>query len=280
MNELRGEASPVADVLLGKPIPTEEDEVERVGPLAGVGVLGLDALASASYGPEALLTALSPLGIGAASHMVGMLLTFRAIRRHYDLIAHATESSATLEVGPLETPVAVVPMRRWDAVSLKALLMATGISRDVYVVQVLTGDREVDELAPRWPELVERPARKLGLPPPALIVKRSQFRRLTAPLLDAVDEIARKHAGRIIAVVIPELVEARWYHYLLHGQTAAILRHQLRARGGPELVIVNTPWYLRDWLPERHWMSSFARRLWPRRTARVPRPREGQRQSS
>jgi hypothetical protein len=38
-----------------------------------VGVLGLDALASAAYGPEALLTALSPLGVGAASCMAALL---------------------------------------------------------------------------------------------------------------------------------------------------------------------------------------------------------------
>jgi hypothetical protein len=229
----------------------------------------MNLLGALATGGTLCIVLASKLSHGAWISVVlvgGMLLTFRAIRRHYDLIAHATESSATLEAGPLEAPVAVVPMRRWDAVSLKALFMAAGISRDVYVVQVLTGDREVEELAPRWSELVEKPARKLGLPPPVLIVKRSQFRKLSVPLLDAVDEIARKHAGRAIAVVIPELVEARWYHSLLHGQTAAILRHQLRARGGPQLVIVTTPWYLRDWLPERHWLSSFARRLWRRRT--------------
>ena len=43
----------VIDWLLGRPIATDEDEGERIGPFAGVGVLGLDALASASYGPEA-----------------------------------------------------------------------------------------------------------------------------------------------------------------------------------------------------------------------------------
>jgi amino acid transporter len=196
-----------------------------------------------------------------------MLLTFRAIRRHYDFIARATETTATLDVGPLDSPVTIVPMRRWDAVSLKALLIAVGISRDVYVVQVLTGDRDVDDLAPRWAELVEQPARRLGLPVPTLIVKRSEYRNVSAPLLELVTELAKQHAGRAIAVVVPELVEARWYHYLLHGQTAALLRYQLRARGGPQLVIVNTPWFLRDWLPERHWLRSFARGLWRRRRA-------------
>ena len=46
----------------------------------------------------------------------GMLITFRAIRRHYDFIARASETSATLDAAPLGAPVAVVPMRRWDTV--------------------------------------------------------------------------------------------------------------------------------------------------------------------
>lgn len=191
----------------------------------------------------------------------GMLITFRAIRRHYDFIARASETSATLDAAPLGAPVAVVPMRRWDTVSLKALLVAVSSSKDVYVVQVLTGDREVDDLTPRWSELVEQPARRLGLPVPMLVVKRSVYRSVFAPLLEAVDDIAARHAGRIVAVVVPELVEARWYHYLLHGQTAALLRHHLRAHERPELVIISTPWYLRDWVPERDWLARFARRL-------------------
>lgn len=62
------------DFLFGKPLATEEDEGERVGPLAGVPVLGLDALSSAAYGPEALLTVLLPLGARAPRYLGGLTL--------------------------------------------------------------------------------------------------------------------------------------------------------------------------------------------------------------
>src|SRR3954451_3429028 len=52
----------ITQFLFGRPLATEERAGERVGPLAGVGILGLDALASACYGPEALLTVLLPAG--------------------------------------------------------------------------------------------------------------------------------------------------------------------------------------------------------------------------
>src|SRR5688500_15319988 len=57
------------DLLFGKPIATEEGEDEQVGSAAGVPILGLDALASAAYGPEAMLTVLLPLGAGALHYM-------------------------------------------------------------------------------------------------------------------------------------------------------------------------------------------------------------------
>src|SRR3954449_1892317 len=56
-------------LLFGRPIPTAQEEVERIGPLTGVGVLGLDALASAAYGPEALLTVLLPLGYAGVHYV-------------------------------------------------------------------------------------------------------------------------------------------------------------------------------------------------------------------
>jgi amino acid transporter len=53
---------PLLDWLLGKQLATYEQEHQHIGPLAGIPVLGLDALSSAAYGPEAALTLLIPLG--------------------------------------------------------------------------------------------------------------------------------------------------------------------------------------------------------------------------
>lgn len=52
----------ILDWLLGKRISTLREEQQQIGPLAGVSALGLDALSSAAYGPEAALTLLLPLG--------------------------------------------------------------------------------------------------------------------------------------------------------------------------------------------------------------------------
>jgi amino acid transporter len=60
----------LADVLLGRPLASFEERAERVGPGAGIGIFGLDALSSAAYGPEAALTLLLPLGALAGVYML------------------------------------------------------------------------------------------------------------------------------------------------------------------------------------------------------------------
>jgi amino acid transporter len=60
----------LGDLLFGKPLATYEDSEQRLGPLAGIGVFGLDALSSAGYGPEAALTLLIPLGAMGVHYVV------------------------------------------------------------------------------------------------------------------------------------------------------------------------------------------------------------------
>lgn len=63
-----------ADWLLGRSLATDEEGEQRVGVAAGIPMLGLDALGSAAYGPEAALTLLIPLGT-AGLGFVGPITT-------------------------------------------------------------------------------------------------------------------------------------------------------------------------------------------------------------
>src|SRR6202011_735477 len=69
----------ILDFILGRPLSSEEDKVERVGPLAGISVFGLDALSSAAYGPEAALTVLIPLGVAGIGFSLPITIAVSAI---------------------------------------------------------------------------------------------------------------------------------------------------------------------------------------------------------
>src|ERR1700758_5489701 len=59
----------LTDILFGRMLATDEEGEHRVGVLAGIPMLGLDALSSAAYGPEAALTLLLPLGAAGLGYV-------------------------------------------------------------------------------------------------------------------------------------------------------------------------------------------------------------------
>jgi amino acid transporter len=212
----------------------------------------LNAIGALATGATLLVVLSSKLAEGAWLTLVlvgGMIATFWQVRRHYDFVARVTQADNALPDAP-QPPIAVVPLRRWDAISQKALRFATGFAERVVAVQVLAGEPGEEELTARF-RSVASDAVRLGVRPPELEVLSSPYRQVLEPLINYVLELGRQNPERQIAIVIPELVEPRWYHYLLHSHTASLLKTLLRLRGGPQIVIVSTPWYLKNWVPER-----------------------------
>jgi amino acid transporter len=69
----------LGDLLFGKPLASYEESEQRLGPVAGIGVFGLDALSSAAYGPEAALTLLIPLGALSVHYVVPISFSIIAL---------------------------------------------------------------------------------------------------------------------------------------------------------------------------------------------------------
>src|SRR5580658_7462373 len=59
----------LADLLLGRPLATEDEKAQRIGAVKGIPIFGLDALSSAAYGPEAAMTLLIPLGMAGVAYI-------------------------------------------------------------------------------------------------------------------------------------------------------------------------------------------------------------------
>jgi hypothetical protein len=83
------------------------------------------------------------------------------------------------------------------------------------------------------------------------VVLRSEYRRLYTPLFDYVTRMADEHRDRPIAVVVPEIIEPRWWDYLLGSHRSAVVRDLFLLRGQPQIVVVSAPFYLREWVFDR-----------------------------
>jgi amino acid transporter len=235
----------------------------REEPRAGH-ALAINAVGAVSTGATLIVILVSKFAEGAwitvlfVSALVSLFLRTRAT---YDAASRACDEVEALDVTGLRPPVVVVPIRRLDAVTVKALRFGLGISPDVHAVQVVAEGHPIEDLRPDWDRKVDAPARAAGLPPPRLTVVRSRFRQVADPLLGHVHRLAADDPARFVAVIVPELVEQRWYHYLLFSHTATALKMMLLFRGGPQVVVVNAPWYLRL----RH-----RRQRWRLRRGKVP----------
>ena len=81
---------------------------------------------------------------------------------------------------------------------------------------------------------------------PRLDVIHSPYRQFFDPFLDYVEKTKRESKDELIGVIIPQLVEARWWEYLLHNHIATGLKTMLLLKCDERVVIINTPWYLRE----------------------------------
>jgi len=175
----------------------------------------------------------------------GLILMMRVVRRHYDTVAEEVNIGARLNIADLAPPLVVITVDRWSRITQKALRFAMAISSDVLAVHVDSG-QESDTLASQWEELVEEPSRQAGLARPSLVVLKSPYRFVIRPIRDYVLDLERTHSRRQIAVLIPELVERRWYLNLLHNHRSEVLKALLLFQGERRITVINIPWYLTD----------------------------------
>ena len=173
----------------------------------------------------------------------GLFILMVAVRRHYHHVAVQIDSRTPLELHQLCPPVVVVPIDRWSRVAKRALAFALTMSPDIVAVHVDSGER-TSFLNEQWHEYVERPVLALGRTPPKLELLASPFRFVIGPIVNYVLELERQNPGREIAVLIPELVERRWYYHFLHNQRAAVLKGMLYLKGSRRIVVANVPWYV------------------------------------
>ncbi|MFI5456583.1 MAG: APC family permease [Isosphaerales bacterium] len=172
-----------------------------------------------------------------------LLALFHGVRTHYRRVARELATDAPLDAEDLSPPVVLLPIRGWSAITRKALRFALKISPEIYTLHIAGDEQTMVALEDGWERLVREPTRKAHLPAPKLIIIYSPYRRLYQPLIQTVSDLRRAHPDRDIAVIIPELIGTRWYHYVLHNQTAAVMVAYLRLSGFQRVIVINVPWY-------------------------------------
>lgn len=181
--------------------------------------------------------------------MPALLYLFERVRKHYaDVAVEVTCMSPTdcSDFHDLQPPVVVVPIKGWNRISERALRLGLTLSPDVIAVHIAADEADAHRVQKQWDEFVAAPIRDAGHKVPELVVLESPYRKLFTPLLNYIGTLKAAYpTDRQIAVIIPELVESRWYQYPLHNQRATGLKAALLLKGDARIVVINVPWYLK-----------------------------------
>jgi amino acid transporter len=170
---------------------------------------------------------------------------FHAIRRHYVQVAQQLSLDGLAperwdNLDSLDRHKIVVPLSGIHRGTLAALHFARLMSRDVAAVLVDTDAQNTARVQEKWPTWGH------GVP---LVVLESPYRSTIGPLVAYLNEVDQRDPERGPAVVVlPEFVPARWWHHLLHNQTAFLLKNILiyqSGKTGRDRVIINVPYHLR-----------------------------------
>jgi amino acid transporter len=203
------------------------------GAVATAGALGV--IVSAKFFEGAWMTVI---------FIPALTLLLFSINRHYKKIARRVEQPLELQAEKFIPPAVIIPIDGWDRVSERAVRFGLLLSDDVTAIHVTTqaDDPGLREL---WDEKVEKPAKAANFAVPRLEIIPSPYRRIQEPLVKFVKKVRKEKPDRIVAVVIPELVEPHWYEYVLHNLHATRLKVAIFMLRDRKTVVVSAPWYLR-----------------------------------
>jgi amino acid transporter len=159
-----------------------------------------------------------------------VFLVMKTIAMHYRQVGEELRATASGVALPAQVH-AVVLVSNLLAPTLRALAFAQATQpasiRAVTVAVEGTGD----PLPAEWEDR--------GVPVP-LVVIESPYRETVRPVQLYVRQLRRDYPGDVISIIIPEYVVGRWWHNLLHNQTA--LRLKTRLLFEPWITVTSVPW--------------------------------------
>ncbi|OGW21457.1 MAG: hypothetical protein A2Z82_06530 [Nitrospirae bacterium GWA2_46_11] len=128
----------------------------------------------------------------------------------------------------------IIPVSGLQTAVLNAIKYAKALSDDVAAVYVCLDTAEMEKMQTKWKIY------GMGVP---LVILHSPYRSIIEPLMDYIDGIRERYEDGIITVVLPEFVPQKWWHHLLHNQTALLLKGIILFKKG--VVSTSVPLHLR-----------------------------------
>ena len=203
------------------------------GWLRAVAINGLGAVATAVV-LVVIASAKFTHGAWIVIVLIPMMMTvFRKIHEHYRLMAEQLTLQGFEPQKP-QQQIVLVPVSGIHRGVVSALQYARSLSPHVEAVYIDLDVEATEALRVMW---------GLWAGGTDLVILDSPYRSVLGPLIEYIDGVERQHPDAQITVVLPQVVPARWWHNLLHNQTAWLIKGALLFRKRV-IVITDVPLHL------------------------------------
>jgi amino acid transporter len=161
------------------------------------------------------------------------LMIIRKIHEHYDEVACELRIDLSDPL-PQKGTVIIVPIAGIHRVVATTIAYAKTLSPNVIAFYVAYTDEEEKKMEEKW---------ELWNPGVRLVIFKSRYRTVTKPLLEFINRVdAKVGKSETVMVLLPQFVPKKWWHRLLHNQSAFRIRSMLLAR--KDIVVATVPYHL------------------------------------
>ena len=160
-----------------------------------------------------------------------LVAAFVVIHRHYEEVAQQLSLEGFEPPPPITNTVLVLVGDIHRGV-VKAIQYAQTLSPNAKAVFVEIDPERTRRLEEKWGKW------GMGVP---LIVLSSPYRSLLGPLLEYIDNL-QKDPHRMVTIVLPEFIPARWWQLGLHNQTALLIKGAMLFR--KNVIVTDVPYHL------------------------------------
>lgn len=201
-------------------------------------------------GTGALVTFLTVIIIGATKFAHGawivcilipmLVFAMLKIKKHYTRVAE--QLKLPLSLRPKQAVISndnqhvVILIDTLNRSFLKAVNYARNLTNNIVAFHVSVDQEATEKLQKKWEEY------NISIP---LVVKQSPYRDIIEPLIDFIE--SEEHAsepGETVTVVLTQFVITKWWHNILHNQTALFIKNMLYKKRN--IVVVTVPYIIEE----------------------------------
>jgi amino acid transporter len=195
------------------------------------------ALGTLTTGLVTIITAVAKFTSGAWLVIITIPLlvcVFKKIREHYIKLGKQLILDQRMETVPPSTRV-IIPISGISKTVDQSISYAKCISKDITAFSVVFNKEQEQTIRATWEK---------WYPDIKLDVVYSPYRTILQPLLDYLNKQENHKEGTFVTILMPQFITKKWWHVLLHNQTAVYLRFYLIWK--KDIVVSTLPFHLKE----------------------------------